>query len=289
MNKCFVTKLKKSVQSTADLPYFGEVTMTLKNDRNDDNAVIVVQTASDGIMFVSENKNLSFTSTTSDLTNKLIVPPNSKKEVYFGGNEETYTVKLVSKYANDVILSNKKSVSNKIVINIDDLKYTNFKKLDLWGFPLVGNISSIATMDKLTVFRSTYDSLVGDISSLKEKRNLTLFGAYSSKVIGDISNLSNNVGLTSIILLNNGITGKIESLVEPLFKGKEDNNSVLRIICNEHVTLNNVVVGNNVSILIEFFNTRCTIKKDNVTIATYENNAWTYESIEGMVNSMLGE
>lgn len=278
MDKCFVTKLKKSVQRTADLPYFGEVNMTIKSDRNDDNAVIVVQTASDKVMFVSENKNLSFTSTTSDLTNKLIVPPNSKKEVYFGGNEETYTVKLVSKYANDVILRNKKSVSSRIVINIDDLKYTNFNKLDLWGFPFIGNISSIATMDKLTVYRSIYDTLVGDISSLKEKRNLTLFGVYSNKVIGDISNLSNNIGLTSIVLLNNGITGKIESLVEPLFKGKEGNNSILNIICNEHVTLNNAVVGNNVSIIIEFFNTRCTIKKDNIIIATYENNAWTYNA-----------
>lgn len=278
MDKCFVTKLKKSVQSTADLPYFGEVNMTIKGDRNDNNAVIVVQTASDKVMFVSENKNLSFTSTTSDLTNKLIVPPNSKKEVYFGGNEETYKVKLVSKYANDVILSNKESFNSRIVINIDDLKYTNFKKLDLWGFPFIGNISSIATMDKLTVFRCTYDSLVGDISSLKEKRNLTLFGAYSEKVIGDISNLSNNIGLTSIILLNNGITGKIESLVEPLFKGKEDNRSDLRIVFNKYITLNNTVIGNNVSLLIKFFDTRCTIQKDDVIIATYENNTWTYNA-----------
>lgn len=278
MNKCFVTKLKKSVQSTADLPYFGEVNLSIESDRNDTNAVIVVQTKSDEIMFVSENKNLSFTSTTSDLTDKLVVPSNSVKEVYFGGNEETYTVKLVSKYANDVILRNKESTRSKIVINLDDLKYTNFEQINLWGFPLVGDVSSIATMDKLTVFKSIYDTLVGDISSLNKKRNLTSFGVYSSKVIGDISNLSNNIGLTNIVLLHSGITGKIEQLVESLFKGIGGANSTLRITCNSYVTFNNVVVGDNVPIIITFTPTQCIVKKDNVTIATYKDNAWTYNA-----------
>lgn len=276
MNKCFITRLESSIQGNNDLPYFGEVYLSIKGDRTNKNACIRINTGSDKIQLFSDGNNLSFTNISEDLVNKLTVPPNSTKTVYFGGNEETYKVRLVSKYAKNVSIKNITSVPYKISINIDDLKYTLFKEIYLWGFPLTGNISSIATMSNLTSFYSIYGSLEGDISSLKEKRNLISFGTDSKKVTGDISNLSNNIGLTTLCLLNSSITGKIESLIEPLFKGGA--NGTLNITGNYYVTLNNVVVGNNIMIKVTFSNQGCTVSKNDTIIATFNNDEWQYLS-----------
>ena len=131
-------------------------------------------------------------------------------------------------------------------------------------------------MSNLTSFYSIYGSLEGDISSLKEKRNLISFGTDSKKVTGDISNLSNNIGLTTLCLLNSSITGKIESLIEPLFKGGA--NGTLNITGNYYVTLNNVVVGNNITIKVTFSNQGCTVSKNDTIIATFNNDEWQYLS-----------
>lgn len=237
MKNCLVTKLKASVDNNS-LPKLGVLQIGIKanssgfdqyssmvNLRNSKQFTI---TAKNGAYFAESYAGLD--SPATRLTS-LTVPQNTTKAIYVGNKDGI--LEISEKYTL-VYLGNTYAKSHPIMdLALSDLKYSTAVSTlgignqsgdlsEIFGLPLVelrlhGPVTSDSIAFTSTSFRVAYLNALnvkGNLSQFPTCPNLETLDMGSSAIMGDITLIAKQPVGAMINIINSGITGTIEGLVE---------------------------------------------------------------------------
>ena len=225
-NDCLVTKLKSTVNNDT-LEVLGKIKMDVVETTGASFGRFDVISKGEAITFKTMSGELALGFSQNDVTNnpvdELTINPNTNKLVYY--KNATYSI-LIDKYKGIKQIQN--TGNENTTLSIDSFKYED---LDTISFVCYGNAK-----------------VSGELSSISNVPKVTL---HSTDVVGELNNIT-TINVTNISLYDsNNITGEIRDFANlQVQKGRIS--GTLTIRCNNKITLNGTIVGNDVVKTIKF-------------------------------------
>ena len=160
-------------------------------------------------------------------------------------------------------------------IDLDDLKYcSNLESLLIGGNNITGSLEMVAKnkLEMLSIKNTHFctDTLAISKVLSVNATNLELKGA--TNVIGDISLLADAIALTNINMMNTGISGNIETLLERMWK-KGKKSGTLKLILGGAVSFNGKTHGDGGYSIIVTFSDSSIVAAADIT-RTFNGSAW---------------
>lgn len=161
-------------------------------------------------------------------------------------------------------------------IDLDDLKYcSNLESLLIGGNHITGSLEMVAKnkLEYLSIKNTNFNTDTLAISKVLSADATNLDFKNATNVVGDISLLADAIALANINMLNSGISGNVETLLERMWK-KGKKSGTLKLILGGAVSFNGTTHGNGgYAITVTFSNSNIVAVAD--VTRTYDGNSWT--------------
>lgn len=242
---CLVTKFKATVNNS-NLPILGELILTVESSdeytgANYSIGLSVVQGKSvdvyiegDGTFSVSGNTGLKRYTLTRYQDSSTFVFSNGDYKVHI---TDKYNISIINFSAerSKIYIPESFKTDVKYLANLTSLKYGN----DL--FTSLSSFNSNSNLEVLNLRPNKV--LVGSFSDIQPSLEELVLG-YCDNFEDVLSNVPSSSILTLLNLRNTKVTGTLESLVAKM-SGRTT--GTIAVVCNNFITLNGSVVGNNVT------------------------------------------
>lgn len=235
-NNCLVTKLK-SVVNNDNLPYLEYVTLKISKDTSIAGGSYIQIDNKEAITVESVGGNHLSTTSGGEKTNIVNIGAHqyggTRTDIYFDNDD--YVIRINKKYIHHIryiwvgatkILSCDVSQFAYCMASSD---VASSSVLNLGSSGVRGDIGKLANIDMMiTNLTAANSNICGNIVGMSGSLRLENLGAQGTEIVGEIRELA-------IAMVNKGRTS-----------------GTLIVQCNDYITLDSVVVGNNVSKTITF-------------------------------------
>lgn len=303
MKNCKVTQYKNSCNNSS-LETFNELAITLKSGVSDyklslnppkgstiscDNAIDTLK-----VRLHDDYYNFPFTIPSDDpnYTGIVIVGGNSDvpftltKDTTFRISGGLYGTTYITGSASAQNVNIQSNWYNKLNF-IENIREIQFNSGQTYNIDKTYDLSELSFAQDLKIGINTYNNwqtkkvLKGDISALSELSNTKGIRLNNQTgVYGNINSFSKCIAAEELLLLNTGVSGTIESLIEGLFSnGVASTKKIYINAGSSNVTFNAQTLTVDTPMMAVFNSTGCVVKNraETETLATYvSGTGWTY-------------